>query len=149
MKNIKNFAFAAMMIIAGTSSVFMTSCAKFEERCPSGYTGSKCDSTFSDKYLGNYQVVETKDGANNPPVFNSSITKASSTPATTIVISNFANSGVAVPATINNADKITLQSTAIGGRTVTGSGSFAGIGIHITYKISGDTSIYTNIFFPL
>jgi hypothetical protein len=146
MKNIKNFAFAAMIAVAGTSSLFMTSCKKDDDGCPSGYIGSKCDSTFSDKYLGNYNVTETENGTPNPPAFSCSITKASSTPATTIVISNFGNSGVAVPATVNNSGNITLQSTTVGSRTITGSGLLTGTSIQITYAISGDNSVYVNTF---
>lgn len=144
MKNIKQFAFAAIIAVAGTSSVFMTSCKKDDSGCPSGYTGSKCDSTFSDKYIGNYNVVETKNGAPNPPAFSCIITKASTSPATSIVISNFGNSNTSIIGTVNNSGNITIPSTPLGSKTVSGSGVLNGNIITLTYSISGDAAVYVN-----
>jgi hypothetical protein len=146
MTTLRKVALSALLTVSAFSAVTFTSCNKSDSACATGYTGSKCDSTFSDKYVAaNYNVSETKDGVAFPPTFTCSVTKASTNPATTVTITNFGNSGVAINATVDNIGNITIPTgTAIGTHTITGSGVLTSNNITFTYTLSGGTSIYVD-----
>lgn len=145
MTTLRKVALGALLTVSAFSAVTLTSCNKSDSSCATGYTGSKCDSTYSDKYVGVYSVTETANGAANPPSFSCTVTKSSTTPATMITISNFGNSGVAVNGTVDNLGTITIPTTTISGSiTTSGSGTLTGKNISITYTISGNSTIYVD-----
>ena len=146
MATLRKVALSVLLSVSAFSAVTMTSCTKDSTKvCNSGYYGANCDSTFADKYLGTYSVTETKDGAANPPSFSCTISRSSSEPAKSIVISNFGNSGVAVTATVDNSGNITVPTTNITTtKTTSGTGLLTGKNISLTYTISGSATIYVD-----
>jgi len=147
MKLIRNIALTSFLAVAAFSAVTFTSCKKDDSTgCPTGYTGAKCDSTYSMKYLGLYNVTETANGAANPPAFSCTITASSTTPTTGIVISNFGNSGVNVTASVDNNGNITVPTTPITAtKNTSGNGVMTGNTITLNYTISGSSTQYQDI----
>lgn len=143
---LRKLALGAFLSISALGAVTMTSCTKDSTKiCDLGYYGASCDSTYADKYLGTYSVTETKDGAANPPSFSCTITRSSSDPAKSIIISNFGNSSVAVTATVDNSGNITVPTTNITTtKTTSGTGLLTGKNIALTYTISGSATIYVD-----
>lgn len=143
----RKLALSAIFAVSTVGTLTMTSCNKDPETkvCNSGYFGANCDSTFADKYLGTYSVSETKDGAANPPSFSCTISRSTSEPAKSIVISNFGNSGVAITATVDNSGNIIVPVTNITTtKTTSGTGLLTGKNISLTYTISGSATIYVD-----
>lgn len=143
---LRKLALGAFLSISALGAITMTSCTKDNAKiCNSGYYGANCDSTYADKYIGTYSVTETKDGAANPPSFSCTISRSSTEPAKSIIISNFGNSGVAVTASVDNSGNITVPTTSITTtKTTSGTGVLSGKNITLTYTISGSATIYVD-----
>lgn len=101
--------------------------------CPSGYTGTSCETLWSTSYLGSYTCSQTCA----PPItgtasWQSVVATASTNGSYTITITNFGNLNVTVTATIDGSGNITVPE----GNGVAGSGVFANNVMTIHYTTS-------------
>lgn len=106
--------------------------------CDAGYeigTDGKCDTEMRAKFVGTYNTSESCDGTATG-TFSNSITN-SGVNVSSIIISNFGDSGLNVTATVDGTD-VTVPATTlnVGGTAyeVTGSGSISGSTLTINYQ---------------
>ncbi|OJW77670.1 MAG: hypothetical protein BGO69_06020 [Bacteroidetes bacterium 46-16] len=100
--------------------------------CPSGYTGTACETMWSTQYLGSYTCTQSC----TPPLtgsgsWQSTITTASSNGAYTISISNFGNLQASATAYLDGNGGVTVA-----GVNVAGNGTFADGVLTIHYTTS-------------
>lgn len=98
--------------------------------CPSGYTGTSCETLWSTQYLGSYDCTQSC----SPPLTGSSSWKSTITAATTngsytISISNFGNLQATATATVDGNGNVSVY-----GANVAGNGTFVNgiLSIHYT-----------------
>lgn len=152
MKSIRNIALSAFLTIGAFTMVTFTSCDPDACKdvvcnnggtcvngncdCLTGYEGSNCSTVSAASLPGTYTGTESCQ----PPLSSSSSWSStltqSSNDETKVVISNFGDSGTNVTGQVNK-NAITLDATAIGSYTVTGTGTINGNVITINYDLSG------------
>lgn len=155
MKKIKSIVYAALTVIFMTATLVSCNTDKCKDvvcknggtclegtcDCATGYYGSFCDSTYSTKLTGSYTCNETCPGVVAGANW-SSIVSISSTTATNVVVTNFGNSGVS--ATLSVADgTVTVNPFTVGSFNVTGSGTYSGNVISITYTLANTSGSTT------
>ena len=145
MKKIKSIVYAALTVIFLTATLVSCNTDKCKDvvcknggtclegtcDCVAGYYGSFCDSAYSTKLVGAYTCNETCPGVTVGANWSSAVS-VSSTTATNVVVTNFGNSGVS--ATLSVLDgTVTVNPFTVGAFNVTGSGTYSGNVISISY----------------
>ena len=109
--------------------------------CPSGYSGTNCETSWASAFVGTYNVAETyilAGGGTGTENFSSVITAGSD--AKKITLSNFTLSGQNINADLEttNSLKINAQTVTITGiqYTANGTGSIAGSTITLNYTLA-------------
>ncbi len=115
--------------------------------CNTGYEGDKCETEWSTKFVGSYNVTETGSATGT---FSSSISANSSTE---VKISNFSDSGMNINATLDAGStlKINNASITVGGANfvANGTGSISGTTVTLNYTLSYGGSVigtYTDTY---
>lgn len=117
--------------------------------CNDGYEGDKCETMWSTKFAGSYNVAESGTGI-TPSNFSSSIEAST---ATTIKISNFGDSGQYLTCDLDGISSIKINnvSVTVAGDVfvVNGTGSRTGTTVTINYTVTmGGTNLgsYTDVY---
>ena len=148
MKNLKSILLTAIILISGFIAVTYTSgckkkcgsvtcqnggtCANDTCSCPTGYSGTSCETSWSTQYLGGYTCTQSCA----PPItgsasWQSTITAASANGSYTIAISNFGNLQSSATATVDGNGNVSVS-----GAGVAGNGVFANGVLTIHYTTS-------------
>lgn len=103
--------------------------------CTEGYFGTTCEKTYASTIIGTYTCTEVCQPPTGGSSFNSTITILPSDD-TKVVISNFGDSGENFTGIVTNG-KIVIDTKTTNGLLLSGSGSFEGGNISISYTATG------------
>lgn len=129
-----------MTVAAFAALTIVSSCTK---TCDEGFEGDKCDTEIRAKFIGDYDVSETKNGG-SAYTYSTEIT-SSAGGALQVNITKIATGGAStslfntsVKATVDgNAINITDQEPDSDGYSIQGNGSISNGVISLTYTVTG------------
>lgn len=78
-------------------------------KCPTGYSGTSCETSWTSEYIGTYVCSnEQCTSSVNSTEWQSPVTVSSTNSGYTITIGNFANTGSSVDATVDSNNHVTI-----------------------------------------
>ena len=158
MKSLRLVALSAFLTIGAASAVFYSSCSKDACKdvvcnnggtcsggsctCPTGYTGTNCDTKT---FIGTWSGTDVCNPGNSS--YNITLTMASSSDSTKVLISNLGGFGASTSATgtlSNNATVVTYTNQVLGAVTLSGVLTLTSkTSFTNTYTATDSTSIVT------
>lgn len=113
-------------------------CSDGDCNCADGYEGSNCGTESRAKYFGSYNTINEMCASGGPSVFSITIT-TNSGGINKITMNNLYDANLPVVATLSGSS-VTIASQAFGTGSISGSGSFTGNILTLSYTVSGGGS---------
>ncbi len=156
MKLFRQIALSAMITLSAFAAVVYSSCSKDacsgvtcsnggtcsggNCTCTSGWGGKHCDTADAYKFVGTYSVRETCSVSGSVGPYTATVTQ-STTNQVNILLQNFGDfSATITVAGSVTGTTLTIAQQTITGYTISGSGTYNGGVITITYTVSGSNN---------